>query len=407
MTIQLEPGAEQLLEQLHSAGFAAYAVGGCVRDSLLGRSPQDWDLCTSALPQQVIELFGEAQCIPTGLQHGTVTVKWQGALYEITTFRTEGSYTDGRHPDEVHFVPDVVQDLARRDFTINAMAYNSSKGLVDPFGGQADLAAGIVRAVGDPQRRFEEDALRILRLYRFAARYGFSIDSATRQAACALSQKLCCVSAERIEEELTKLLSAPAPGRYLDPSVLAQVLPELSSAALEAARHRVDVCPSGTEWCSVRWAVLLCTLGEAEARRVLKRLRCSNAFIEQTALLVREQELCPASEPAQLRLQAKRLLGSLGLAALQQQAAFCSALHPEQQAVWPALLQQAQELEAAGVCCKVSQLAVNGRDLMAAGVPAGPGLRQLLERLLEEVLQDRLPNERMALLAKLQEFSAS
>ena len=170
--IRLDAGAAALLARLHGAGYAAYAVGGCVRDSLLGRTPQDWDLCTSARPEQVLALFGEGQCIPTGLQHGTVTIKYGGQLYETTTFRTEGAYTDGRHPDEVHFVPDVRQDLARRDFTINAMAYNDAEGLIDPFGGQQDLQQGILRAVGDPATRFEEDALRILRLYRFAARFG-------------------------------------------------------------------------------------------------------------------------------------------------------------------------------------------------------------------------------------------
>ena len=152
MTIRMDEGAAELLDTLHRAGYAAYVVGGCVRDSLLGLTPHDWDLCTSALPQQVMELFGAQRCIPTGLQHGTVTVKQSGALYEITTFRTEGTYTDGRHPDEVHFVPDVREDLARRDFTINAMAYNEKEGLVDPFGGQADLQSGIVRAVGVPRR---------------------------------------------------------------------------------------------------------------------------------------------------------------------------------------------------------------------------------------------------------------
>ena len=206
MKLTLDPGAAALLDALHAAGYAAYAVGGCVRDSLLGRTAHDWDLCTSALPQQVMELFGTEQCIPTGLQHGTVTIKYGGQLYETTTFRTEGSYTDGRHPDAVQFVPDVREDLARRDFTINAMAYNEAEGLVDPFGGQADLQNGLLRAVGEPQQRFTEDALRILRLYRFAARFGFALDAATARAARQLAPHLDCISAERIQEELAKLL---------------------------------------------------------------------------------------------------------------------------------------------------------------------------------------------------------
>ena len=226
-TIKLDPGAALLLDALHGAGHAAYAVGGCVRDSLLGLAPHDWDLCTSARPEQVMALFGEEKCIPTGLQHGTVTVKQGGRLYETTTFRTEGAYSDGRHPDAVCFVPDVREDLARRDFTINAMAYSAEEGLIDPFGGRGDLAAHLVRAVGEPERRFEEDALRILRLYRFAARFGFAIDPATGAAARALGPHLDCVSAERIQEELLKLLAAPRPGSYLEPAVLAVVLPEL------------------------------------------------------------------------------------------------------------------------------------------------------------------------------------
>ena len=272
--IRLDAGAAALLARLHGAGYAAYAVGGCVRDSLLGRTPQDWDLCTSARPEQVLALFGEGQCIPTGLQHGTVTIKYGGQLYETTTFRTEGAYTDGRHPDEVHFVPDVRQDLARRDFTINAMAYNDAEGLIDPFGGQQDLQQGILRAVGDPATRFEEDALRILRLYRFAARFGFAIDPPTGQAARALCAHLDCVSVERIEEELSKLLAAPAPAAYLDEKILKVIIPELSAPALQAAKPVVDACPAGTEDLPVRWAALLMSLGEDGTRKALKRLRC-------------------------------------------------------------------------------------------------------------------------------------
>ena len=257
MTIRMDEGAAELLDTLHRAGYAAYVVGGCVRDSLLGLTPHDWDLCTGALPQQVMELFGAQRCIPTGLQHGTVTVKQSGALYEITTFRTEGTYTDGRHPDEVHFVPDVREDLARRDLTINAMAYNEKEGLVDPFGGQADLQSGIVRAVGVPRQRFTEDALRILRLYRFAARFGFAIDPPTAQAAQELCAHLDCVSVERIEEELAKLLSAPAPAAYLDEKILGVVLPELSPEALAAAKPVVDACPAGAENLPIRLAALL------------------------------------------------------------------------------------------------------------------------------------------------------
>ena len=443
--IRLDAGAAALLARLHGAGYAAYAVGGCVRDSLLGRTPQDWDLCTSARPEQVLALFGERQCIPTGLQHGTVTIKYGGQLYETTTFRTEGAYTDGRHPDEVHFVPDVRQDLARRDFTINAMAYNDAEGLIDPFGGQQDLQQGILRAVGDPATRFEEDALRILRLYRFAARFGFAIDPPTGQAARALCAHLDCVSVERIEEELSKLLAAPAPAAYLDEKILKVIIPELSAPALQAAKPVVDACPAGTEDLPVRWAALLMGLGEDGTRKALKRLRCSNALIEETAVLVREtgggggsfsedrplgwdpaaagsragdgmarfvSEEKASAAPGQdaapdTAIRIRKLLGRYDLHTVQRLAALGAAMEPEQAADFAAQAELAAQLDADGVCCRVSQLAVNGRDLMAAGIPAGPGLRRTLEALLDAVIRGQLLNERQCLLDAAGQISAS
>ena len=443
--IRLDAGAAALLARLHGAGYAAYAVGGCVRDSLLGRTPQDWDLCTSARPEQVLALFGEGQCIPTGLQHGTVTIKYGGQLYETTTFRTEGAYTDGRHPDEVHFVPDVRQDLARRDFTINAMAYNDAEGLIDPFGGQQDLQQGILRAVGDPATRFEEDALRILRLYRFAARFGFAIDPPTGQAARALCAHLDCVSVERIEEELSKLLAAPAPAAYLDEKILKVIIPELSAPALQAAKPVVDACPAGTEDLPVRWAALVMSLGEDGTRKALKRLRCSNACIEQTAVLVRgmggsggrfllghekghsialptacgsrvppqrtvlgETSAAPGQDAApDTVIRIRKLLGRYDLHTVQRLAALGAAMEPEQAADFAAQAELAAQLDADGVCCRVSQLAVNGRDLMAAGIPAGPGLRRTLEALLDAVIRGQLSNERQCLLDAAGQISAS
>lgn len=405
ISFPLDPGAAALLTRLHAAGQAAYAVGGCVRDSLLGQTPHDWDLCTSATPEQVLELFGEAHCIPTGLQHGTVTVKHGGELYEITTFRTEGAYSDGRHPDHVAFVPDVKEDLARRDFTINAMAYNAEEGLIDPFGGQSDLAAGIVRAVGEPQRRFEEDALRILRLYRFAARFGFAIDPATGQAARALCRHLDCVSEERIAEELSRLLAAPAPGAYLEAEVLAVIFPELDAAELPESRRILDALEPGMEHVPVRLAALLCPLGEAGARAALKRLKCSNALTGTVATLVRE---AAAGMPgAELTLTAKRFLSRYDLATITDLTALCSARHPEQAEAFAALQQEAARLVKTNACCRINQLAVNGRDLMDAGIRPGPGLRRVLDALLEQVLTGQLPNEKAALLAVAAQVAAS
>ena len=482
-TIKLDPGAALLLDALHGAGHAAYAVGGCVRDSLLGLDPHDWDLCTSARPEQVMALFGEEKCIPTGLQHGTVTVKQGGRLYETTTFRTEGAYSDGRHPDAVCFVPDVREDLARRDFTINAMAYSAEEGLIDPFGGRDDLAAHLVRAVGEPERRFEEDALRILRLYRFAARFGFAIDPATGAAARALGPHLDCVSAERIQEELLKLLAAPRPGSYLEPAVLAVVLPELEPE--EQPERFAELCRTidriepTAENVPARLAALLWPLGEAGARKALRKLKCSNALTDEVTALEREagggagsfllghefelrhpaDALClerhshpagrcpnsnslfppqaavvavaghsiarpiacgnrvppqrtvlgetPGTPNTTLTVQAKRLLGRYELQTIQRLTALCSARHPEQAEAFAALRAEAEQLTAENACCRVSQLAVNGRDLMAAGVRPGPGLRQVLNALLEAVITGQTPNEKDALLAAAAQFSAS
>ena len=457
-TIKLDPGAALLLDALHGAGHAAYAVGGCVRDSLLGLDPHDWDLCTSARPEQVMALFGEEKCIPTGLQHGTVTVKQGGRLYETTTFRTEGAYSDGRHPDAVCFVPDVREDLARRDFTINAMAYSAEEGLIDPFGGRDDLAAHLVRAVGEPERRFEEDALRILRLYRFAARFGFAIDPATGAAARALGPHLDCVSAERIQEELLKLLAAPRPGSYLEPAVLAVILPELEPEKqperfAELCRT-IDRIEPTVENVPARLAALLCPLGEAGARKALRKLKCSNALTDEVTVLEREagggagsfllprsrdrwagsssedrplgwdpaaagsragdgmartvsEEEAPGTPGSEMQLTAKRLLGRYELPTIQRLTALCSARHPEQTGALAALRAEAEQLTAENACCRVSQLAVNGRDLMAAGVRPGPGLRQVLNTLLEAVITGQTPNEKDALLAAAAQFSAS
>ena len=462
-TIKLDPGAALLLDALHGAGHAAYAVGGCVRDSLLGLDPHDWDLCTSARPEQVMALFGEEKCIPTGLQHGTVTVKQGGRLYETTTFRTEGAYSDGRHPDAVCFVPDVREDLARRDFTINAMAYSAEEGLIDPFGGRDDLAAHRVRAVGEPERRFEEDALRILRLYRFAARFGFAIDPATGVAARALGPHLDCVSAERIQEELLKLLAAPRPGSYLEPAVLAVILPELEPEKqperfAELCRT-IDRIEPTVENMPARLAALLCPLGEAGARKALRKLKCSNALTDEVTALEREagggagsfllghesghsiarpiacgnrvppqrtvlgetpdtpvqtpcvtpvsEEEAPGTPGSDQTLMAKRLLGRYELPTIQRLTALCSARHPEQTGAFAALRAEAERLTAENACCRVSQLAVNGRDLMAAGVRPGPGLRQVLNALLEAVITGQTPNEKDALLAAAAQFSAS
>ena len=443
--IQWDPRALEVLTRLRTSGYQAVLVGGCVRDFLRGKEPHDYDAATSAQPEEIMSACADLTCVPTGLRHGTVTVLCQGLPVEVTTFRREGTYSDGRHPDQVSFTTSLTEDLARRDFTINAMAYNDAEGLIDPFGGQQDLQQGILRAVGDPATRFEEDALRILRLYRFAARFGFAIDPPTGQAARALCAHLDCVSVERIEEELSKLLAAPAPAAYLDEKILKVIIPELSAPALQAAKSVVDACPAGTEDLPVRWAALLMSLGEDGTRKALKRLRCSNALIEETAVLVREtgggggsfsedrplgwdpaaagsragdgmarfvSEEKASAAPGQdaapdTAIRIRKLLGRYDLHTVQRLAALGAAMEPERAADFTAQAELAAQLDADGVCCRVSQLAVNGRDLMAAGIPAGPGLRRTLEALLDAVVRGQLPNEQQCLLDAAGQISAS
>ena len=434
-----------LISRLEKAGFSAYAVGGCVRDGLLGRPVDDWDICTSARPEEIRRALAGLRVIDTGLAYGTLTVLLDGQAYEVTTYRLDGIYHDHRRPDAVSFTSALTEDLSRRDFTINAMAYSAEEGLIDPFGGRDDLAAHLVRAVGEPERRFAEDALRILRLYRFAARFGFAIDPATGAAARALGPHLDCVSAERIQEELLKLLAAPRPGSYLEPAVLAVVLPELEPEKqperfAELCRT-IDRIEPTAENVPARLAALLCPLGEAGARKALRKLKCSNALTDEVTALEREAGggagsfllghesghsiarpiACGNRVPPQrtvlgetpgtpnttLTVQAKRLLGRYELPTIQRLTALCSARHPEQTGAFAALRAEAERLTAENACCRVSQLAVNGRDLMAAGVRPGPGLRQVLNALLEAVITGQIPNEKDALLAAAAQFSAS
>ena len=396
-----DPGALEVLDALRAAGYRAYFVGGCVRDSLAGRTPADWDICTAARPGQVLDLFGAQRCIPTGLQHGTVTVRAAGGLYEVTTFRVEGGYADGRHPDHVDFVDDLQADLARRDFTINAMAWAPGEGLADPFGGQADLLVHrVVRAVGDPARRFAEDGLRILRLYRFGAREQLSLDPATARAAIDGRARLGCVSAERIWQELAKLLSAPRPAGWMPAEIMDVLLPGLGATADPAGYAgclgAVDALPPDS---LARLAALLCLRGPDFAGRSLAALRCSNAEAKQVQTLVAYGALAP--DPAvPPRRQARRLLARLDPDTLLRLLALRRAQTGD--AAFDGLAAAARALLAENACCGLGQLAVTGRDLLALGVKPGPAVGRLLAAALEQVVEERLPNHRDALLGWLQ-----
>ena len=228
--IRIPNDAKTILEKLNNAGFEAYVVGGCVRDSLLGKTPGDWDICTNALPEQTMEVFEGFHVIPTGLKHGTVTVMLNHEGYEITTYRVDGDYTDGRHPDSVSFTTNLKDDVARRDFTVNAMAYSERDGIQDFFGGMEDLKNGIIRCVGEPEKRFGEDALRIMRAVRFASVLGFEIEKSTSDAMRKLYKNLDMVASERINAELNKMLCGKSPARYLEEYdyLFFHIIPELS-----------------------------------------------------------------------------------------------------------------------------------------------------------------------------------
>lgn len=403
--IVMEAGAKKVVEALISAGYDAYAVGGCVRDALLGDVPNDWDVCTCALPEQTIAVFGEENCIPTGLKHGTVTVKMDGGLYEVTTFRTEGTYSDGRHPDSVDFVSDVRDDLSRRDFTINAMAYNDRAGLIDPFGGRVDLFEHrILRAVGEPVKRFSEDALRIMRLFRFAARFSFAIEAETCRAAVALCQNLCLVSGERIREELMKLLSANAPGAYLPQEIACVILGGMDNverAAYESVMRAIDALAPDAE---LRLAALL-SLAE-DVSTELEDLRCSNKTAQRvnTALVLARTAL--PDDDAALRIWAKRTLGAYGMSALEDAAALSGVLcGEEERRKRNRCVCYAREAREKGLCCALKELAVGGADVMKLpGIRPGPMVGAVLARLLDAVIAEELPNEREALLGAAKEW---
>ncbi len=432
------PGyARQVLEALEQGGCEAWFVGGCVRDSLMGRAPVDWDIAAGPGPVAIERaLAGRYTLIRTGEKHGTVTALSAGRPVEITAFRAETGYADHRHPDAVRFVDRLDEDLARRDFTVNALAYHPRRGLVDRFGGQADLAAGVLRCVGDPGRRFAEDALRILRGLRFAACLGFSLEAQTARAAVENRELLREISRERVLGELEKLLCAPHAAQVLDafPSVLFTVLPELSPMEHCTQEHP---CHRGTVWQHtlwvleaapaepvLRWAALLHDCGkpgtktrgpdgiahfyghaaesEALAREICSGLRMSGREADRVCALVRcHGEVLPMAPK-----RVKKLLARLGeedffglLELIRADwTGQATGLLEERLPALEETRRRAEDLLAQGACLGLGDLAVNGDDLLELGFAPGPGLGRALDRLLEAVLEDRLPNRRAALL---------
>lgn len=439
--VHWDPRALEVLRRLEAAGYRAVLVGGCVRDSLLDIPPHDYDAATSALPQETEIACAGLRCVETGLKHGTVTVLSGGLPVEVTTFRREGAYSDHRHPDRVEFTSDLTEDLARRDFTINAMAWENG-GLVDLFGGQADLRNHIVRCVGEPDRRFEEDALRLLRGLRLAAQLNFTLHPDTAAAIRRHAPQLVHVAWERISAEFVRLLCSPGAGQVLldFPEVITQILPELAPAVgfdqknphhiYDVYTHSVKAMEQVPPRPALRLAALLHDVGKpavfsldqqgvghfyghpkvsaALADRALERLRLDRATRERAVTLVSRHDL--PVEPTET--WAGRWLSRLGedifFDLLELKLGDALACAPWESGGLEALErteQAARALLSRRPCLTLRDLAVNGRDALAAGL-SGPAVGRALNRLLEQVAEGALPNDRALLLEKLNTFSA-
>ena len=440
--MNIPQGPDEILNRLTAAGFQAYAVGGCVRDSILGTVPGDWDICTSALPEETEACFSDLRVVETGLKHGTVTVIFQGVPYEITTFRSDGNYLDHRRPQQVSFVRTLKEDLLRRDFTMNAMAVGLDGEIQDPFGGRQDLTDGIIRCVGDPDTRFTEDALRILRGLRFASRLGFSIAPETAAAMERNKNLLSYVSGERIYKELTGILIGTYAQSVLEQygGVLAAVLPEIQPSMGFLQRnpfHNRDVWQHTLEALGksgpdpiVRWALLLHDLGKPDcftlddrgighfyghpqrsmelAERILDRFHGDKKTRNTICLLVRDHD---REAPATIK-NARRWIARYGRdnVRLLLEVKRCDCLAhvdtPKTRARYNNLMEMTRlirECLETERCFSVRDLPVKGGDVMALGVPAGPQVGRILERLLDGVLDGTCPPEREALLERLKQ----
>lgn len=365
MKYELPTPVQWALNRLISCSFEAYAVGGCVRDMLLSQEPHDWDVCTSASPREVIDCFADLRVFATGIKHGTVTAMLDGQPVEITTYRIDGEYGDHRRPDQVQFTKSLREDLARRDFTINAMAYRPDTGIIDYFDGQSDLRAGLIRCVGNADMRFAEDALRMLRALRFASRYGFAIEEETAAAMLRHCGDLRYVAVERVLSELSEIDYARIEDRFLP--VLQVVVPQL-----QALNAPPDLPPEP----AIRLASLLRGL---DARKILKGLKASSALLERTAVLVDEMDVPVAAEDIAIR----RLLRRIGPGAATQ---LLILQHNEEASnVLRQVLLRADVYS-------LGQLAVDGNDMIKLGL-SGRQIGAALEALLTQVIEEELPND--------------
>ena len=439
---KISPHVLKIISVLRNKNYEAFVVGGCVRDTFLGSEPKDWDIATAALPNQIIECFDGHRVITTGIKHGTVTVVIGDEPFEITTYRVDGEYSDSRRPDSVSFSQSITNDLARRDFTINAMAWNPERGLVDPFGGQADLAAGILHCVGNPEKRFKEDALRIMRCVRFAAVLGFAVEENAEKAMLALCERLDLVARERVR---TELLSALAGKNFRNvfmkyPQILFAVIPELAASenfAHNSPYHIYDVYEHtlrAVEYAPpeplLRMALLLHDIGKPAAYTqdadgtghfkghpllsaeiadaVLKRLRFSAVECHKITTLVKYHDKNIKADRAEI----KRWLGLLGaelfgeLVSVKIADAQARAKIPAQKRLQEAITlgNIAEDIIANGECYQIAALAVSGSDLIKAGIPEGRAVGEMLQQLLDEVINGGLENNQAMLLERVRQL---
>ena len=380
----LPANVKTALDTLTARGYEAYVVGGCVRDLLMGIPPHDYDICTAALPDETKACFEGYRVIETGIQHGTVTVLIDHEPFEITTYRTEGDYLDGRHPSSVAFTRDLENDLQRRDFTVNAMAYHPQAGLVDLYGGQQDLTRKCLRCVGDAHTRLTEDALRILRAMRFAAQLGFTVEGDTAQAMLDLKDRLHLISRERIAAELTRMISSPGAADVLARfgNIFITAVPQCTQLDIPA----LAALPAGDA--ILRTAALLHKNGAENVEKALLSLKLPTVFVQECTQLVAhyDDKISPQDVP-------------LWLARLQQtQFERLAQLKDEREL----LISEMQRALRDNLPLSLKDLSVTGRDLMAAGVPAGPRIGEMLSMLHEKVLRRALLNEKETLLQALE-----
>ncbi len=438
ISINIPEKADYILNTLHQNGYEAYVVGGCVRDSILGRRPGDWDIATSASPPQVKELFGRT--VDTGIQHGTVTVMLEGEGFEVTTYRIDGAYEDFRHPKEVTFTAELTEDLKRRDFTVNAMAYSREEGLIDRFGGLEDLEKGVIRCVGEPRDRFTEDALRMLRAVRFAAQLGFEVDENAKAAIREMAPELRQISAERIQTELVKIAVSPNPqwlALAYECGITAVVLPEFDRIMVQRQNNPHHVYNTGNHTLVamqniparrvLRLTMLFHDMGKPEvfatdengvdhfpghasrseriAEEIMRRLKFDNETIHRVCVLVKNHSRYPQASGRDVRRIAYELGGrSMFEDFLLVKRADVLAHHPdvmgdmldylkEVQRIWEHILANRD-------CLSLKELKLTGADLRSEGMEPGPEMGRVLRLLLEWVLEFPENNERELLLEK-------